>query len=168
MNRRFRKAEGDGSGGGSGNASLGVADEAPPVLIVDADQRCVEANESASRLLGLDRSELVGKVLSSLSLPDAHLLVLPRIEDGSEAGPGAKRKAKEGQAGTRGRGPSRREREVLTLLAMGSTDVQIAQQLGLSPATVQTHVRNAKGKLGARTRAQAVALALVGGLIDVD
>jgi len=57
---------------------------------------------------------------------------------------------------------------VLTLLAMGSTDVQIAQQLGLSPATVQTHVRNAKGKLGARTRAQAVALALVGGLIDVD
>ena len=39
--------------------------------------------------------------------------------------------------------------------------------LALSPATVQTHVRNAKAKLGARTRAQAVALALQRGLIDL-
>ena len=36
----------------------------------------------------------------------------------------------------------------------------------LSPATVQTHVRNAKAKLGARTRAQAVAIALQRGLIE--
>ncbi|MEJ7875109.1 MAG: LuxR C-terminal-related transcriptional regulator [Solirubrobacterales bacterium] len=48
----------------------------------------------------------------------------------------------------------------------GGQRVQIAELLKLSPATVQTHVRNAKSKLGARTRAQAVALALVGGLID--
>jgi DNA-binding CsgD family transcriptional regulator len=40
--------------------------------------------------------------------------------------------------------------------------------LALSPATVQTHVRNAKAKLGARTRAQAVALSLQRGLIDLD
>jgi len=32
--------------------------------------------------------------------------------------------------------------------------------LALSPATVQTHVRNAKAKLGAATRTQAVALAI--------
>jgi DNA-binding CsgD family transcriptional regulator len=71
------------------------------------------------------------------------------------------------QARGRARVPSEREREVLALLARGETDPKIAEILGLSPATVQTHVRNAKAKLGARTRAQAVALALVAGLIQV-
>lgn len=63
------------------------------------------------------------------------------------------------------REPSAREREILALLADGATDGQIAARLELSPATVQTHVRNAKAKLGARTRAQAVAVALQRGLI---
>ena len=63
------------------------------------------------------------------------------------------------------REPTIREREILGLLASGATDGQIATRLDLSPATVQTHVRNAKAKLGARTRAQAVALALKRGLI---
>ncbi len=63
------------------------------------------------------------------------------------------------------REPTAREREVLELLADGATDGQIAARLELSPATVQTHVRNAKAKLGARTRAQAVALSLQRGLI---
>jgi DNA-binding NarL/FixJ family response regulator len=58
-----------------------------------------------------------------------------------------------------------RERQILSMLASGSTDADIAERLELSPATVQTHVRNAKAKLGARTRAQAVAMALRGGLI---
>ncbi len=65
-----------------------------------------------------------------------------------------------------GRRPTPREREVLGLLAGGATDGQVATMLELSPATVQTHVRNAKAKLGARTRAQAVALAIQRGLID--
>jgi DNA-binding CsgD family transcriptional regulator len=64
------------------------------------------------------------------------------------------------------RDPTSRERQVLRLLATGATDVQIAAWLSLSPATVQTHVRNAKAKLGARTRAQAVALALQRGMIQ--
>lgn len=63
------------------------------------------------------------------------------------------------------RRPTTREREILALLATGSTDAEIADLLGLSPATVQTHVRNAKTKLGARTRAQAVALAIAQGII---
>ena len=63
------------------------------------------------------------------------------------------------------RSPSAREQEVLELLAGGRTDGQIADLLELSPATVQTHVRNAKAKLGARTRAQAVAIAMRRGLI---
>jgi DNA-binding NarL/FixJ family response regulator len=64
------------------------------------------------------------------------------------------------------RAPTGRELEVLGLLAGGRTDGQIAELLALSPATVQTHVRNAKAKLGARTRAQAVAISLQRGLIE--
>jgi DNA-binding CsgD family transcriptional regulator len=63
------------------------------------------------------------------------------------------------------RRPTPREREILALLATGATDNEIADILALSPATVQTHVRNAKTKLGARTRAQAVALAITHGMI---
>lgn len=66
------------------------------------------------------------------------------------------------------REPTAREREVLDLLAEGATDDQIATLLQLSPATVQSHVRSAKSKLGARTRAQAVAMALQRGLIGLS
>jgi len=53
-----------------------------------------------------------------------------------------------------------REREVVTLIAMGRETAQIAQELHVSPETVRTHVRNAMTKLGAHTRAQLVAIAL--------
>jgi len=55
---------------------------------------------------------------------------------------------------------SNREREVLALLAGGASGAGIAQQLVLSPETVRTHIRNAMAKLGASSRAQAVALAV--------
>jgi DNA-binding CsgD family transcriptional regulator len=55
---------------------------------------------------------------------------------------------------------TRREREILGLLAEGMSGAQIAEKLVLSPETVRTHVRNARSKLGATTRSQAVALAL--------
>ncbi len=56
-----------------------------------------------------------------------------------------------------------REREVVTLIALGRDTAQIAEQLHISPETVRTHVRNAMSKLGARTRAQLVAIALSSG-----
>lgn len=55
---------------------------------------------------------------------------------------------------------SRRERQVLELLADGNRVKDIADQLGLSPATVHTHVRNAIAKLEVDTRTEAVALAV--------
>lgn len=55
---------------------------------------------------------------------------------------------------------SRRERQVLELLADGYRVKDIADQLGLSPATVHTHVRNAIAKLEVDTRTEAVALAV--------
>lgn len=55
---------------------------------------------------------------------------------------------------------TRREREILGLLAEGMSGAQIAGKLVLSPETVRTHVRNAMSKLGASTRSQAVVMAM--------
>jgi DNA-binding NarL/FixJ family response regulator len=62
---------------------------------------------------------------------------------------------------------SPREREILGLLSQGLSGEEAATQLFLSPETVRTHVRNAMTKLGAATRAHAVALALQRGEISV-
>ncbi len=57
-------------------------------------------------------------------------------------------------------GLSRREVEVLGLLAAGRSNQRIADILCLSPATVQRHVANAYLKIGAHNRAEATAYAL--------
>lgn len=53
-----------------------------------------------------------------------------------------------------------REREVLGRVAMGESSAEIADALVISPETVRQHVQNALHKLGARTRAQAIGIAL--------
>lgn len=53
-----------------------------------------------------------------------------------------------------------REREVFQLLAEGLTAPEIADRLVLSPATVRTHVQNGIERLGAKTRIQAISIAL--------
>ncbi|MDX6588058.1 MAG: hypothetical protein QOI31_2531 [Solirubrobacterales bacterium] len=58
-----------------------------------------------------------------------------------------------------------REREVMALVASGFQTNEVALRLFLSPETVKTHVQNALVKLGAHTRAHAVAVALVTGQI---
>jgi PAS domain S-box-containing protein len=60
---------------------------------------------------------------------------------------------------------TKREREVMTLVASGLQNNEMAERLVLSPDTVKSHVANAMGKLGAHTRAHAVAIALVRGQI---
>lgn len=54
---------------------------------------------------------------------------------------------------------SKRELEVLVLIADGKTDAQIAEALGIARATASRHVHNLLTKLGAANRAEAVALA---------
>jgi DNA-binding NarL/FixJ family response regulator len=57
-----------------------------------------------------------------------------------------------------------REREVLTLVAEGLTNDEIATRLFISPATARTHVSRTMIKLGARDRAQLVVFAYQSGL----
>ena len=61
---------------------------------------------------------------------------------------------------------SPREREILALVARGLTSHRIARRLGVSQATVRTHVEHIRDKLGVRTRSQAVARALATGQIE--
>jgi PAS domain S-box-containing protein len=61
---------------------------------------------------------------------------------------------------------TRRECEVLGLVARGLRGTAIAQELVVSPETVKSHVQNAMTKLGAHTRAHAVAIALRTAQID--
>ncbi|MFC8822752.1 response regulator transcription factor [Streptomyces rochei] len=60
---------------------------------------------------------------------------------------------------------SDRERQVLTLVARGLNNTEIADSLGLSPLTAKTHVSRVMGKLGTRDRAQLVIVAYESGLV---
>ena len=61
---------------------------------------------------------------------------------------------------------SPREREVLDLIAAGSTNREIAAALHLSPHTIHEHTSSLYRKLGARNRAEAVQRAHRAGLIE--
>jgi PAS domain S-box-containing protein len=58
---------------------------------------------------------------------------------------------------------SEREREIVRLVALGSTGPEIADELQISHNTVRTHLRNAMKRVGARSRAHLVAMALAEG-----
>ena len=64
------------------------------------------------------------------------------------------------------KGLSKREREIMDLLAQGLTGEQVAERLFLSPETIKTHIRNAMNKLEANTRVHAIAIALREGFIS--
>jgi two-component system, NarL family, response regulator NreC len=65
-----------------------------------------------------------------------------------------------GEKGSDGDRLTPREREVLRLIALGYTSVEIAQKLGLSPRTIETHRARIHRKLGLDTRAELVRYAL--------
>jgi non-specific serine/threonine protein kinase len=58
---------------------------------------------------------------------------------------------------------SRREREVLALVAEGLTNRQIAERLVISPVTARNHVSSILTKLGMENRTQAAAWLASGG-----
>ena len=75
--------------------------------------------------------------------------------------------APDSQAASAPRGPtqlSARERELVTLVAQGRTDAQIAAQLYISVSTVRSHMDRIRDKSGCRRRADLTRLALQAGL----
>jgi DNA-binding CsgD family transcriptional regulator len=65
-------------------------------------------------------------------------------------------------------GLTRREAEVLGLLAAGRSNKEIAAELFLSERTVERHITNVYRKIGTRRRTEAMAFALSHGLADVE
>ncbi len=63
---------------------------------------------------------------------------------------------------------SPRERQILSLLAEGRTQSQIATALVISSKTVATHIQHILSKLGVQSRAQAVAVAFQRGLVEPE
>ena len=147
-------------------------------VLLDADDRVVFANQRACSLLGLaaggdgwERSDtevdvrIDERVLSGDD--DWHQL---GVTDGG-AGPGDERRGKVwASLGPREGGKdtplTRREREILALVASGLRTEEIANELTVSPETVKSHVHNAMQKLRANTRSQAVAIAISTGQVS--
>jgi two-component system NarL family response regulator len=67
--------------------------------------------------------------------------------------------------GSRGK-LTRRQRQILQLLANGGSTTVAARQLDLSEETIKTHTKNILARLGARNRTHAVAIALRESLIE--
>lgn len=63
---------------------------------------------------------------------------------------------------------TRRELEVVHHVALGQRAHEIAADLFIAPTTVQTHIRNAMAKTGARSQAQLVTFAFCHGLLDAE
>jgi PAS domain S-box-containing protein len=170
-------------------------DAAPDGIVVFDDQgRYVYANPAAAEIYGLAPDELIGRRIGDFT-PDSRrdridekwqeLRERPALRGRArmKAADGTERLVEysvrasflEGRhvsvfrelaAGREHLTP--REAEVLQLLARGLNGSRVAARLGIAPETVRTHVRNAMDKLGARTRAHAMALAFAHGEIDLD
>lgn len=117
------------------------------VLPRDADeQELVAAIEAVHAGLAVVPAPMAGALLSVLAPGVAR--TLPRFAPSAT-----------------GSGLSPREREILALLAEGMGNKIVAARLGISEHTVKTHVASIFQKLGADTRAEAVAIGARSGLI---
>ena len=76
-----------------------------------------------------------------------------------------RRLSRRGIGGIAGGGLTRRETEVIRLVAVGRTSREIARELFLSPRTVEMHVQNILAKLDCRSRADAARRASELGLL---
>ncbi|HEY7858748.1 MAG TPA: response regulator transcription factor [Candidatus Nanopelagicales bacterium] len=148
---------GDGMGGVQATAAITAREGGPRVLVLttydtDADiLAAIEAGATGYLLKDAPPEELLAAVRtaaagqSALAPAIAHRLI-DRMR-------------------TPGTALSRRETEVLELVAAGLSNAQISKELYLSQATVKSHLVHIYAKLGVDSRTAAVAAAKAGGLI---
>ncbi|WP_226372727.1 response regulator transcription factor [Allosphingosinicella flava] len=62
---------------------------------------------------------------------------------------------------------TRRENEVLELVANGLSAKEVAHQIGIAPRTVERHIENVRMKMRARNRAHMIAQAVATGILNL-
>jgi DNA-binding NarL/FixJ family response regulator len=159
----------------------------PDMNGIEATRRITGADEAAEiRVLILTTFDLDEYVYAALragasgfllkDTPPGDLLAAARVIAGGDAliAPAVTRRLigefagrpEQGNAPARGlEGVTEREREVLTLIARGLSNTEIAAALHVSLATAKTHIGRLLGKLNARDRAQLVIVAYESGLV---
>jgi PAS domain S-box-containing protein len=128
-----------------------------PIAALTGWERAFEHSISASRdrmmREGLEAAYRAGRTLSFGEIADLTLALLNNYV----ITPTSREPAQEQQSGHSVL--SRREHEVLQLIAHGLGNKAIAKELGVSPGTISYHLSNIFNKLGVHNRAQAVAVA---------
>lgn len=158
------------------------AKASPPVLLIDADGIVVEANGPARELLGV----CVGRRCPDLvQMRTDHMTLCAQdcpqqlVSSGGHRETAATVRTQPQQVRCTSlrdhavvqilphKGPvgweeplTPREMQVLELVSKGLTNARIGRRLGISVSTVRTHVEHIRDKLGANTRAEAVARAM--------
>jgi DNA-binding NarL/FixJ family response regulator len=134
-----------------------------PPAIIALSREPAELWTAASRALGLRAALPLGATADELAgavraVHSGLYVVHPEALARSTAG---------GRAVAPGAPLTPREREILEMMAEGANNRVIASRLAISRHTVKFHVASILTKLGARSRTEAVASALRGGLLAV-
>jgi DNA-binding NarL/FixJ family response regulator len=137
---------------------LAMTDTADP----GASAAAIAAGAAGVLERGADRRVLVDGLrraaVGELVLPASHLAALVHLVDTPHAGDNPR---------DRMRKLTRREREILSLLAQGRTTSDIARTLSISVLTVQSHVKNLLAKLGVHSKVEAIRYAWRSGELEI-
>ncbi|MCO5316751.1 MAG: response regulator transcription factor [Solirubrobacterales bacterium] len=173
------EAEVTGEAGDGETAIARVRELNPDLVLIDVEMPGLDGIDTARRIVELRpgcrvlmfsahndpsvaalaaESGASGYLLKSASVAETRHAILA-VADGRTWFPDLPDPGTDDDDLTRLRSLTPREREILDLLAEGLRADGVARRIGISRATVYTHVRNAVGKLGVDTRTQAVAIA---------
>ncbi|MGW3952462.1 response regulator [Streptomyces sp. NPDC004752] len=151
---------------GGGGTALG--EHRPRVLMLttfDVDDYVYEALRAGASGFLLKDAPPADLIAAVRVVASGDALLAPSVTRRLIADFARQRPAARGKPALRLKALTERETEVLTLVARGLSNAEIAQTLVLAEQTVKTHVSRVLTKLGLRDRAQAVVFAYESGLV---